>query len=116
MNFLFRKKKPSPAAGDAAVIAALKKHGVDLTQRRSVQHYLYFPREDEAQAAAAQLRSDGFDVEVKPAALGSSWLALATHNTVVDESTIAALRARFEALVTPTAGEYDGWEAAVDAV
>jgi len=114
MAFLFRKKRQTPAQLDALTIEALKARGVDLTRERDVRHHLYFPSESDARRAESQLRSEGYRVEARPAAQGSEWLALASHATVVSETSIAAVRARLEALARSLHGEYDGWEAAAD--
>jgi hypothetical protein len=52
-------------------------------------------------------------VEVRPAATGSNWLALARIDLVPSAQNIQMLRERFEALAARSGGDYDGWEAAV---
>lgn len=78
-----------------------------------VLHYLYFPEEDAAAAAAAELRSLRFETEERLGAYGTDWLVLARHEIVPSEETIAAARRTMEGVARRHRGEYDGWEAEV---
>jgi len=78
-----------------------------------VLHYLYFPEEDAAAAAAAELRSFRFETEERLGADGTNWLVLARHEVVPSEETIAAARRTMEGVARRHRGEYDGWEAEV---
>jgi hypothetical protein len=100
-------------ADDADVIEALRRADVDLSEPQTVHHYLYLPTEESAQAGCEELRSEGFAVEVRPAAIGNDWLCFATRESVIDTASIAVLRARMEDVAAEFNGEYDGWEVAV---
>lgn len=76
-------------------------------------HYIYFPAQDAAAAAATSLEEQGFSVESRLGADGINWLVLARHRVVPDESLVERTRAMFEALAHRGNGEYDGWEAEV---
>jgi rhodanese-related sulfurtransferase len=117
MKWLFgdkSKKKPrSQGSLDQLTLQQLAKAGANLNKPTDVVNYLYVPTEQLAQAAAAKLREAGYSVEVRPAATGSNWLALARIDLVPSPENIQLLRDRFEALAAKSGGEYDGWEAAV---
>jgi len=101
-------------SGDDELIAHLVAQGADLTESRSVRHYVYMPTEDAANSVAGELRNREYVTEVRPAALGSGWLVLACHVVVVSARDAAAVRQSMETLVTQHGGgEYDGWEAAL---
>ena len=115
MKWLFGKKKPpaDKAALDLLTLQQLAKAGANLEKPTDVVNYLYLPTEPLAQQAGAELREAGYSVEVRPAATGSTWLALARIDLVPSNQNIGMLRDRFEALAMKFGGEYDGWEAAV---
>jgi regulator of RNase E activity RraB len=114
---LFRRDpQPSstPGEGDRLILDQLRNHGADLTQPREVLHYSYFADRAAADAAAGAMRDAGYRVTVEESASGDgTWLALATAELIVDESTVDSTRARFEGIAAEHGGDYDGWEAAV---
>jgi len=79
----------------------------------TVLHYIYFPTEQAAQAAAAILNGKGFAVESRLGADGVNWLVLARPRMVPEEAQVERHRAMFEAVASEGRGEYDGWEAEV---
>jgi Regulator of ribonuclease activity B len=99
--------------GDLEVIENLRKCGADLRVPRDTVHYLYFPTQAGAEAAGAQVRALGLNIEVQAAATGDNWLTKANHDMIVNADTITAERATLEAICATYRGEYDGWEAAV---
>jgi regulator of ribonuclease activity B len=117
MKWLFGKKNDkqptNKSALDDLTIQQLAKAGGDLQKPTDVVSYLYLPSEALAQQAGIELRQAGYSVEVRPAATGSNWLALARIDLVPSPQNIQLLRERFEALATKLGGEFDGWEAAV---
>jgi rhodanese-related sulfurtransferase len=117
MKWLFGKKEPEPpkdwAALDQLTLQQLAKAGGDLSRPTDVVSYLYLPTEQQAQQAGAELRQAGYSVEVRPAATGSTWLALARMDLVPNRQNIQMLRSRFDALAAKFGGEFDGWEAAI---
>lgn len=101
-------------SGENDVIAYLVAQGANLAVSRSVRHYLYMPTKEAAGSVASELSNRGYTTEVRPAALGSTWLVLACHDVIVSVSGAAAVRRSMEALITDHGGgEYDGWEAAL---
>jgi hypothetical protein len=76
-----------------------------------VLHYLYFPHQQGAVAAAAEFRNSGFATEERLGADGINWLVLARHEIVPSEEAIARIRQVMEDLAGRYGGEYDGWEA-----
>jgi hypothetical protein len=101
-------------SGDDDLIAHLVAQGADLAVSRSVRHYVYMPTKEAANSVASELRNRGYATEVSPAALGSAWLVLASHDVVVSARGAAAERWSMETLITEHGGgEYDGWEAAL---
>jgi len=115
MSWLFRgrKKQQSPSALDKLTLEQLAKAGGNLAMPTEVISYLYVPDEARARAAAGELEQAGYQVKVRTAASGPSWLALATITMVPSEENIALLRGRLESLAARLGGEFDGWEAAV---
>jgi hypothetical protein len=117
MRWLFGKKDDKhptkTSALDELTIQQLAKAGANLEKATDVVNYLYLPTETLAQQAGLELQQAGYSVEVRPAATGSNWLALARIDVVPSPQNIQLLRERFEGLATKLGGEYDGWEAAV---
>ena len=116
MKWLFggkNKKPPEPGALDELTLQQLAKAGGNLEKPTDIVNYLYLPDERLAEAAGAELRHAGYSVEVRHAATGSNWLALARIDLVPSTANIQLVRERFEALAAKFGGEYDGWEAAV---
>jgi regulator of RNase E activity RraB len=92
----------------------LREAGADLSERRRVDHYLYFPTKMHADAAYEDVRRLGFEAAVELDRETEDWLVLAAHQIVVSVPELARLRERFEALSATHGGEYDGWNIAVD--
>jgi regulator of ribonuclease activity B len=119
MSWLFRgrKKQQSSSAPKASLdkltLEQLAKAGGNLGMPTEVICYLYVPDETRARSAAAELEQAGYEVKVRTAASGPSWLALATITMTPSAENIGLLRGRFESLATRLGGEFDGWEAAV---
>jgi hypothetical protein len=119
VSWLFRSRKKSPSATtpeaslDQQTLQQLAKAGGNLAVSTEVINYLYLPDEARALTAGGELEQAGYQVEVRKAAKGPSWLALAKINMVPSTENIAILRHRFETLATRLGGDYDGWEAAV---
>ena len=93
----------------------LEKAGANLGRGRETVHYLYLPTQQAAERVAHDLAREDRQIETRPAATGSSWLVLLKQHVVVSEESIAALRGEFESAASALGGEYDGWEAAVEA-
>jgi hypothetical protein len=112
MKWLFgdkgKKKPASQGALDQLTLQQLAQAGGNLEKPTEVVNYLYVPTQ-----AGDELRQAGYSVEVRPAATGSNWLALARIDLVPSAQNIQMLRERFEALAARSGGDYDGWEAAV---
>lgn len=101
-------------SGDLQTLAALKRHGADLSKSTEVNFYLYVASEDLAREAAEALRPAGYLTEVRPPLPGyREWLCFATRHLVPSAEGIADARATFEGLAARLGGEFDGWEAAV---
>ncbi len=111
--------------GDRTVLTALAAHGSDLTKPAHIVHYLYFKSREAADAAAETLRVARFqNVRVQPAAPTSLWRRLfgprefsciAEMRAVPSEAHVFATTDRMNALAAHLGGEYDGWEASVEA-
>jgi hypothetical protein len=70
--------------------------------------YFYFPDEPAAQKAAARIREQGFDVEVRPGADDVNWLTLARKE--LSDEQLEEIDELFEELASETRGEYDGYD------
>ena len=113
---LFRRRPSAPSASmrpDQLTLHQLDMAGADRTKATEIVNYLYTPTEEAARTAADELAPAGYSLEVRPAATGSQWLALATIQVPPTEQNIELIRTRFEDLAARVGGEYDGWEAAV---
>jgi len=118
-EFEEREEPKASKDPDQAVLKELRKIGANLSKPREVIHFLYFPTQVAAEKASTQLRGEGYAIDVRPAANADEnppnpWLMEARVYAVVDETTVAPMRARFESLAEAGSGEYDGWEAAAD--
>jgi hypothetical protein len=115
MTFLARMRRqlrpPDTGAGDAIVLAHLRKQGADLSRARHVRHFAVFPVEDAARAAAPAIAQAGYTVGVEPAG-ADRWELRAEITAVVDETTVGPARAWLTAIAVEHGGDYDGWEAA----
>jgi hypothetical protein len=107
------KKQTDKGSLDQATLAQLARAGADLGKATDVVNYLYLPDEARAQEAGVALRSAGFTVQVRRAAQGPAWLALANRDMIPSAANIQQMRELFEGLASRLGGEYDGWEAAV---
>jgi len=111
------KPPATTSKGDEHVLAKLAESGADLSQPREVLHYFYFPTQEDAAIAAAELRRDGFQADnpllIGPPSLNRNpWRVLAAANVIVSLSSAQETTRRFRKLAAQHGGEYDGWEAA----
>lgn len=109
-----RFRRPRDDGWDARHIAQLRNSGVNPFEPQDVDFFLAFPDETVAQAVAAQLRTEGFAVELRT--VGDS----VSHPVVLDVRQrmqlavpqMQALSGRFRALAEANGGRYDSWSAA----
>src|SRR3954469_13495889 len=86
---MFYRASSAKDARDEAVIAQLRAAGSDLSQPHALSFYLYVATEDSARRVAATLEREGFKVEVRAAAMGPGWLALASKTLVPTAAALA---------------------------
>lgn len=110
---LYYRASSAKDARDAAVIDQLRAAGSDLAKPHALEFYVYVPTEDSAKRVAAKLKGEGFQVDVRPAAMGPGWLALASRTLVPTSAALAAIRRLLTKVASKEGGEYDGWEAQV---
>jgi regulator of RNase E activity RraB len=105
------------AGGDAAnreVRDRLEEIGIDPSSSLLYEHFLYFPDEDGANAAAAELGGE-FDVGLTgPDDEFPDWLLLATQRASLTGDEIDALTRRLTAIAAEHGGDYDGWGVPLD--
>lgn len=94
---------------DLETLNRLKEAGSDLSKPHEMEFFMYFPDEDSANAAAADIREQGFAVEVRPAGDGSEWLCFATMTMVPTYEDIVAIGREFNTVAESYGGQYDGW-------
>ncbi len=75
----------------------------------ATQFYLQFPDAAAAESAGAQLREDGFDVQVGPSPYGGDGWAAVARSAVADED-LAATEARLKELAESAGGAFDGYD------
>lgn len=109
MGILDLFKRPKATDPDEFVLAQLKKAGSDLSKVHQPEFFLYFSNETLAQQAAEEIQRKGFQVQVKRAAQGDSWLCLATKAIVPELLLLQSIRRDFNALAASLGGDYDGW-------
>jgi len=98
---------------EAAVRSASQIPAVGPSEK-PMRHYLYFRKKPNAEQAGKWLRDRGFSVEIRKAADGETWLALATKTPPKAAEDMDDLRHEMEGLAAQLGGEYDGWEVAVN--
>jgi regulator of ribonuclease activity B/immunity protein 26 of polymorphic toxin system len=76
---------------------------------QGVRYYLYIPKRKKAEALAARLRGEGFEVETRRGADETNWLVLVSHPSL-EEDTIDRLEEQFTKYAEASGGEYDGYE------
>lgn len=116
MRFLDRIRNQgaptSPEEADGLALRQLAGRGADLAKPRHVIHFLYFPDEEDARAAATAI-GDAWTTKVEPPGETITvWTVKADGNRTVSPETVAAFRSWFETVAATHDGEYDGWEAA----
>jgi len=104
---LFRTKRKADL--DHLVLVQLRKSGSDLSKPHNIEFFLYFPTQSVAKNASLKIRDAGFEVEVRRAGLGDSWLCFATKTMIPALPDLQKIRQNFMALAGSMNGEYDGW-------
>jgi hypothetical protein len=109
---------------DHAVLAALANAGSDLSKPAHTIHFLYFKSRASADAAAEELRQQGFSPVRTAVAPAPSLLkrligprrysCIAETRAVPAEAAVLATSRMMEALAERHGGKYDGWEASVE--
>lgn len=94
---------------DKQVLDQLKAAGSDLSKPHKIEFFLYFPSEDKASRAAAEIKKDVPTVEVRLGADGKDWLCFATKDMDPKHSELVRLRSVFNSVAKSFNGEYDGW-------
>jgi len=117
MRFLDRirnQRAPStPQEADSLALRQLAGRGADLAQPRHVIHFVYFPTEEAARAAADAIAGASWTAAVEPPSETiAEWCVRADGHRTVGPETVAAFRSWFEGIAAEHGGEYDGWEAA----
>jgi hypothetical protein len=95
------------------VLEQLRCDGSDTSKRHDFAFYLYVPTERAATEVGETLRTDGYDVEIRQAAVGDNWLCLATASLIPDAADFDDIERLFTGLAQKFKGEFDGWEADV---
>jgi hypothetical protein len=100
---------------DRQTLQALANAGADLSKPTHALFYLYFDSQEVAARALASAETTTLSGTVRPAATGQGWLLLLEGTMVPTEAAIHETSHRLSALARSLGGEYDGWEAAVEA-
>lgn len=126
-----RKKAPAPVAltddgtlttvgrapdevehGDGEAVAAIAAAGSDLSKPVLLRHVLLVRDPAQAEALAAALTGDGYDVRIDTQDGGLTWIVRANETALLTPVHVARARARLTSLASRHRGEYEGWEAA----
>jgi len=103
---------------DAQTLDALRDAGSDLSKPAHVIVYLYFEAEDEggARTAASEVGALGYEVRVTEPSHGvEQWAVVGEATLAPTPEAVAKLRADLEGIARRHGGEFDGWEASVEA-
>lgn len=98
--------------GDGEAVSAIAEAGVDLSSPVLVRHVLLVRDPAGAEALAAAVTADGYDVRIDTMDGGLTWIVRATETALLTAVHVARARARFTSLAARHGGEYEGWEAA----
>jgi hypothetical protein len=93
---------------DNHVLQALEEHGDRLGEPRDVEHVGYFGDADDAEAAAAELRAEGFAVAYERDDEGEYALQAVRHDPV-EPPDVHAVTWLVRQAVERHSGVYDGW-------
>jgi hypothetical protein len=98
---------------DARLIDQLRKRGSDPFKPHDVDFFFAFPSVDGAERLAAQLRSEGFDADVKDTPEnGDLRYSLHAHKSMqLTVPDMQELSRRLTDAATQRGGRYDGWAA-----
>lgn len=98
---------------DARLIDQLRKRGSDPFKPHDVDFFFAFPSVDGAERLAAQLRSEGFDADVKDTPEnGDLRYSLHAHKSMqLTVPDMQDLSRRLTDAATQRGGRYDGWAA-----
>ena len=115
MRFRARQERPEGPELDRLILQQLRGKGARLALSRHVLHFLDYPNEASARAAADEVEAIGFDATVvAPSGEAEQWTVRGEAMRVVDETTVDTHRKQFERIAEAHGGEYDGWEAAAE--
>ncbi len=99
---------------DAAVIGQLQEAGSDMSKEHKVDFSLYFPSQENAQTAAAEIIKiyPSFKTRILPSE-GTEWLLDVSGDIVPNLSKMQTIRIDFDRIAATVHGEYDGWGALI---
>lgn len=120
---VYRSEPPAPPAGPSATVrreialwpeqvTPRRELGEDFTVPRPVEHFAYFRRRRSADAAADDLRTLGFTVDIRRR--GLQLILVATRVETLTDASVAAFLTEVIAIVEARKGDYDGWGANVE--
>jgi len=78
-----------------------------------IDHFMYFPSQEQADGAANNLLNRGWSTRVCQAAKGDDWLLLATQPATGNEE-MEDVYTELSAFAEQVHGHYDGWERPAD--
>ena len=98
---------------DARLIDQLRKRGSDPFKPHDVDFFLAFPDAQAAEQLSAQLRTEGFDAEIRDTPDNGElrWVLHAHKSMQLTVPDMQALSRRLTQAATAGGGRYDGWSA-----
>lgn len=97
--------------GDGAAVAAIAST-TDLSKPVLLRHVLLVREPAAAEALAAVVTEDGYDVRIDTQDGGLTWIVRANETALLTAVHVARARARLTSLASRHRGQYEGWEAA----
>lgn len=98
--------------GDGAAVESIAASGVDLSRPVLLRHVLLVRDPAQAEALAAALPGEGYEVRIDTVDGGLTWIVRANETALLTAVHVARARARLTSLASRHRGEYEGWEAA----
>jgi hypothetical protein len=82
---------------------------VGPARTRATSHFLYVPDREAAERAGKALARAGFHSEAGPAADGSDWLVVATHDELAERDREVATQEAMREIAIAVGGQYNGY-------
>ena len=108
------REETNIANPDKKALEIIRQQNIDISDKRIVYFYLYFPTLENAKLAESELNQLEFTVQNSLSAGGNEWLCLAEKELIPDSKILGSLRRKLGNIAQKYNGMYDGWETEID--